>query len=349
MVQSSTFALLAAITLCAVSPSIAAPVSSTTTSAATSKTPVTAPAVPAWVSQEEKLLMDLASMESYYNPAQKPPTVNGNSAAQNNAVQPPKQDDKKPTSTTTTTTGTPKPTPKVDDTTQKKVNNLQSQEVKEGQRIAELEKKLKLEETRLSSEKSEVQKLQQGSGAGTTTTNTPSGKGNSPPPANPPPANPAPAKVDNNLAKNLAATNPSPNPTPANPATPASQQNRLQQAEYKVVSDLEKLIGYQPTAPRDFEEGNWVRGYDNSQNDARDFNEPIANWVRRYEDAVNEARSNLDDENWVRGFDNSENDARDFEDDVEFVRDDEPESFERDFDDDEFYQRNDFEELEDLE
>jgi len=321
MVQSSSIALLATVALCAVTPSFAAPLSSTTTTttAAAVKTPPPAPATPqaGWLGAEEKLLADLAAMQNYV--PSDPKTV------PNNAAQQPKKDDKKPT------TPTPPPPAKPVDANQKKVNELEEKERRERERIRKLEVEAKIERERLDRERQEVKKLQNPGATTTTTTSTP-----------PPNGNPAPAPAPiNNLAK---AAVPAPNPAPQQP-------NGLQRAEFKVLTDMERLLQYQPKASRDFdgsdmdvreEESNWVRGYDNSQNDARDFSEDSENWVRLYDDATGEARDlNLDDGNWVRGYDNSA--------DVEFVRDDEPESFERDFDDDEFYQRNDFEELEDLE
>jgi len=100
------------------------------------------------------------------------------------------------------------------------------------------------------------------------------------------------------------------------------QQASIKMKEHKLVEELESLVSGNKVAREDAQ---WVRGYDNSENDARDFGE--------------------DEDVFARGYDDS---------DAEYVARDDLEGFEyalRDLDSDveDLYQRFDFEGLEDLE
>jgi len=103
------------------------------------------------------------------------------------------------------------------------------------------------------------------------------------------------------------------------------QQASIKMKEHTLVEELESLVGGNKVARDSLEDAQWVRGYDNSENDARDFDE--------------------DEDVFARGYDDS---------DAEYVARDDLEGFEyalRDLDSDveDLYQRFDFEGLEDLE
>jgi len=330
MVQTSSIAVFASVALFAVSPAFgavlpnnkpASSVSASTTRAAATTTTTAGTTKPTYDAakwkKEQELIDQISKLDS---------TKPNNARPLQNL----KQDDK----TKTTTSSTPSATP-----TGKVLGGKPAERLAEKQRLDKLRtQKLELEEQR---ERLKMKKLDQeiaqerlvihgldrerlaenGAPAAnrlnkpTISTSTTTSATTT--------ATPRPFAL-NRLVQSVSSSSSAAAQPTGRPWNPV-QQASIKMKEHALVEELESLVSGNKVARDSAEDAQWVRGYDNSENDARDFDE--------------------DEDVFARGYDDS---------DAEYVARDDLEGFEyalRDLDSDveDLYQRFDFEGLEDLE
>lgn len=343
MVQTSSIALFATIALYAVSPALGAVLPNnakagssvtTTTTAAAAATP-TLKGDAARLQQEQKLIKELYDLEDGSTATKPLPAIK--KPAQNL-----KKDDKKGTissSSSSTPSGKPIDKKLADKLRLDKLRDekLRLSEQRERLKLSQLDREIEHERLRIHDmDRERLQYQGKGRLSEDRLNKRPSGTPTSASATST--ATPGSKPVDNIFVKKLGSTPSSSSSSAATKATGKSvnivEQAQQQVQEKALIEDLERLVtrpGYRFS--RDTEEGaNWVRGYDNSENDVRDF-----------DDSEGE---------FARGYDNSQNDARDFNPDAEYMTREHLEDFEhmvRDFDAfEDFSQRSEFEGLEDL-
>jgi len=344
MVQSTSIALFASVALFAASPAFGAvlpssKIASTTTTVArttatTTSSGVTKPTPDtSRKAQEMKLFKELAQLEGFDQ-------TNGKAALQNL-----KKDIKSASSTASSSSSSATPTGKLlsgkptDRLAEKaRLDKLRDQkyrlaEQNERLKMSKLNKEISEERLRIGnmdrerlSFENRLARPARPTGSGVTTF------GSAPTPAalnldrlgKPLNGKPQPASITGSVTQTTTTALPTKSVQPSR----QNSANREKDEERRIFADLERLVEGDK-APREVEEVQWVRGYDNSENDARDYDD---------EDVF--ARED-DEDVFARDFDDEEAFSREDLEDLEFAL--------RELDNDEdVYSRFDFEGLEDL-